>query len=283
MSANWGRNLRLTIFGESHGPEIGIVIDGLPPGMIIDEEAIAKEMKRRAPGQNDLSTPRKETDKVNIISGLYQGKTSGTPLCGVISNTNTRSEDYQDIERLARPGHADYSAYMRYKGYNDPRGGGHFSGRITAPLVFAGAIARTWLKEKGIEVGAHVLSLYDINDISFDPCRIAQDDLIDLREQVLPTIDRDTSEFMHKRIIEAKEERDSLGGIVECAAIGLPPGWGNPFFCSMESHISSLLFSIPAVKGVEFGSGFDIAKMKGSEANDPFIIDNGSDNNRYQP
>ncbi len=269
MSNVWGEKIKLSIFGESHGPAIGIIIGGLPAGESVDENEIRKEMQRRAPGNSELSTPRKEKDQVQILSGLLDGKTTGAPLCGIIQNTNTRSSDY-DASR-PRPGHADLSAYMKFKGFSDPRGGGHFSGRLTANLVFAGSIAKQILKRRGVTIGAHIKQIGSIQDKTFD--NIDETLLTNLTKEAFPLLDPTLKNSMQEAILKAKEEGDSIGGVIECAACGLPAGLGEPFFDSMESTISSMMFSIPAVKGVSFGSGFDFAEMRGSEANDPIRIE----------
>lgn len=276
MSAVWGRKVRYTIFGESHGAGIGMVIDGLPAGVALDMRQIEREMARRAPGKNDFSTPRSEADTVDIISGLYKGRTDGSPLCAMIRNLNARSADYTDQPRLFRPGHADYTGYIKYGGYNDPRGGGHFSGRLTAPLVFSGAVAKQLLAEKGISIGAHILQIGGARDRPFDPIAIRSEQLLQLAQVEFPTLDPAAADTMRQLIQSAKEQADSVGGVVEAAAAGLPPGLGNPFFDSVESTLAHLLFSVPAVKGVEFGSGFSLAAMNGSQANDSFVTIDGA-------
>ncbi|MFZ5974240.1 MAG: chorismate synthase [Bacillota bacterium] len=273
MSGTWGSRLRLSIFGESHGEAIGMVVDGLPPGMAVDTALIEEDMARRAPGQSWMSTPRREPDKVRIVSGVYNGRTTGTPICGVIENTNVRSSDYSRFADIARPGHADYTGFVRYKGYNDTRGGGHFSGRLTAPVVFAGALARMYLLDKGVTVGARIARLGGVDDVPVET--IGKELLQKLRKSAFPTCDEARAEAMQERILMAQAEADSVGGFIECMATGLPPGWGDPFFDSLESRIAMLLFSVPAVKGVEFGAGFAIADMRGSEANDAFIVQDG--------
>ena len=275
MSGTWGRNLRLTIFGESHGGGIGMVVDGIPAGMPVDEAAIARDMARRAPGNDPTATARKEADAVRILSGVYRGFTTGAPLCGVIENTNTRSQDYENIARVARPGHADYTGFVRFGGFNDPRGGGHFSGRLTAPLVFAGALARQWLGRKGVEAGAHIASIGSVADNRFDPCAVTGEQIRALQKMRFPLLDHEQEAPMRAEVDAARRELDSVGALVECAAVGLPAGWGDPFFESVESTIASLLFSVPAVKGVEFGTGFGLCSMRGSEANDPMRAENG--------
>jgi len=271
MSIFLGSKLKITIFGESHGPAVGVAIDGLPPGLPVEENEIAAAMARRAPGQNLYSTPRAEKDEVNILSGVFQGKTTGTPLCAMIANTNVRRQDY-GAGSLLRPGHADYTGLVRYAGFNDPSGGGHFSGRLTAPLVFAGVLAGQWLAERDIVVGAHAVMIGHVADAAFDPCAVDAATLEGLKRKDFPVLDSSAAEYMKAAIMEAKDNEDSLGGIIECAACGLPAGWGSPMFAGVENVIASLLFAIPAVKGVEFGAGFAIAEMKGSEANDPFVL-----------
>ncbi len=271
MSIFLGSNLKITVFGESHGPAVGVAIDGLPPGLPVQEDEIALAMARRAPGQNLYSTPRMEKDEVNILSGVYQGKTTGTPLCAMIANTNVRRQDYGNGS-LLRPGHADYTGMVRYQGFHDPSGGGHFSGRLTAPLVFAGVLAAQWLNRRNIVVGAHAAMIGHVADSSFDPCNLDTAALAGLKKKEIPVLDDGAAEYMKAAILEAGENEDSVGGIIECAAYGLPAGWGSPMFAGVENVIASLLFAIPAVKGVEFGAGFAMAEMRGSEANDPFIL-----------
>ncbi len=266
MSNVWGRKIKLSIFGESHGDAIGVIIDGLPPGMSIDWDNVERQMKRRAPGNSPLSTPRRESDNVEIISGYFNERTTGTPLCAMIRNENTISRDYKP--NILRPGHADLSAHFKYKGFADYRGGGHFSGRLTAPLVFAGALARQILNEKGIKIGARILQIHSVKD---EPMEI--ENIISVSEKSFPVYSDEKGQKMQEIILEAKAENDSLGGIIECAAFGLSGGLGDPFFESMESVISSMMFSIPAVKGISFGDGFGLASMKGSEANDQMFAE----------
>lgn len=272
MAATYKNHIELTIFGESHGKAIGIVIGNLPSGIHIDEQEIAKDMKRRAPGQNLMSTARKEADHVEIISGLLDGMTTGAPLTGLIYNSDQHSKDYSLLKTHMRPGHSDYPAYVKYQGFNDVRGGGHFSGRITAPIVFAGNIAKQILKQKGIRVGAHILSIGSIQDQKFD--MQVNDDLLDeLLEKPYPTIDSEIFSKMEETILNARKELNSVGGKVECVALHVPAGIGEPFFDSLESHLSSLMFSIPAVKSISFGDGDTIDTMLGSEANDEYYYD----------
>ncbi|MBC5626340.1 chorismate synthase [Clostridium sp. NSJ-49] len=275
MSGMWGSKIKISIFGESHGNAIGINIDGLPSGLELNLEDIAYEMRRRAPGKSPLSTARSEEDIPEILSGYFNGKTTGTPLCAIIRNTNTRSKDYSLLKDVMRPGHADYSGNIRYNGFNDYRGGGHFSGRITAPLVFAGAICKQILKEKGIVVAAHVKSIKDIKDKSFLDSDIDLNSVEALKTFELPLIDKSIEENMRKEILEAKEDMDSVGGTIECGVFGINPGVGDPFFDSVESTLAHLLFSVPAVKGVEFGRGFELTNMRGSQANDEIYYEDG--------
>lgn len=276
MSGMWGSKIKLSIFGESHGNAIGITIDGLPAGFSIDMDKIMMEMARRAPGKSLLSTPRKESDIPEILSGYFEGKTTGTPLCAIIRNSNTKSKDYSKLKDVMRPGHADYTGAVRYKGFNDYRGGGHFSGRITAPLVFAGAICKQILEVKGIIVSAHINSIGKIKDCSFLESDISDELLNSFKEKELPLINTKLEDEMRQEILSARSSGDSIGGTIECAILGVSPGIGDPFFDSVESTLAHLMFSVPAVKGIEFGKGFDISKMRGSEANDEYYLENGN-------
>lgn len=276
MSGMWGSKIKLSIFGESHGNAIGITIDGLPAGFSIDMDKIMMEMSRRAPGKSSLSTPRKESDIPEILSGYFEGKTTGTPLCAIIRNSNTKSKDYSKLKYVMRPGHADYTGAVRYKGFNDYRGGGHFSGRITAPLVFAGAICKQILEVKGIIVSAHINSIGKIKDCSFLESDISDELLNSFKENELPLINTKLEDEMRQEILSTRSSGDSIGGTIECAILGVSPGIGDPFFDSVESTLAHLMFSVPAVKGIEFGKGFDISKMRGSEANDEYYLENGN-------
>lgn len=276
MSGMWGSKIKLSIFGESHGNAIGITIDGLPSGFSIDMDKIMMEMARRAPGKSSLSTPRKESDIPEILSGYFEGKTTGTPLCAIIRNSNTKSKDYSKLKDVMRPGHADYTGAVRYKGFNDYRGGGHFSGRITAPLVFAGAICKQILEVKGIIVSAHINSIGKIKDCSFLESDISDELLNSFKENELPLINTKLEDEMRQEILSTRSSGDSIGGTIECAILGVSPGIGDPFFDSVESTLAHLMFSVPAVKGIEFGKGFDISKMRGSEANDEYYLENGN-------
>lgn len=272
MSNVWGNQIKLSIFGESHGPGIGIVIDGLPAGFELKIQEIERQMKRRAPGNNPFSTPRKEQDRVEILSGVFHGKTTGAPLCGMIRNEDTRSHDY--TREYPRPGSADLTAMMKFNGFQDYRGGGHFSGRLTAPLTFAGSVARQILEAMGVVIAAHIKQIGEIEDSTFS--EFTFDAFSALSHSDFPVLNPSVRDEMKTAIENAKEEKDSVGGILECAAIGLPGGIGSPFFESMESRISSMMFSIPAVKGIEFGSGFALASMRGSQANDEIYWENGT-------
>ncbi len=273
MGSTWGSSIKISIFGESHGPGIGVTIDGFPPGVDYDEEFVLSEMKRRAPGRNKQSTSRKELDVPEILSGIYEGQTTGTPLCAFIENINQHSSDYSELADTPRPGHADYTGSIRYNGFNDPRGGGHFSGRLTAPLVFAGAMCKLWLDTKGVAVGSHIQSIAQIQDTPFDEVSITFKELETLRKMDYPVKNPRALESMLSAIEDARLQMDSVGGVIECAAIGLPAGLGNPMFDTVESRIASILFGVPAVKGVEFGAGFAFAALTGSHANDAFCFD----------
>lgn len=273
MNNTFGRSAALTIFGESHGVSIGAVLDGLPAGEAIDWDAVRMEMARRAPGRNAMSTARSEADAFEVQSGFFNGYTTGTPLCAVIRNGDHRSKDYGQLRHIMRPGHADYSGKIRYGGYNDFRGGGHFSGRLTAPLVFAGAVASQILKRRGVAVGAHILQIGSVRDASFYP--LGEDEALfeSLKQETLPVLDKTKQSEMEGEIMAAKGDLDSVGGVIECMITGLPAGLGNPFFDSVESALSHMMFSVPAVKGIEFGDGFALASMRGSGANDAFYYD----------
>ncbi len=271
MKNTFGSSITVTLFGESHGEAIGCVLDGIAPGIEVDEDFIASQMEKRK-GINSISTPRREADKVKILSGVFEGKTTGTPIAIMIENASQHSKDYSLTKDLARPGHADFTAQCKYHGYQDFRGGGHFSGRITAPLVAAGAICLKALSQKGIEIGTHIASLSNIKDRKFDNLN---EDIALLKEREMPTLCQKAGVDMISLIEKTREEGDSVGGVLTTAVTGLPAGVGEPWFDSLESVLSHILFSVPGVKGVEFGSGFDFAQMKGSEANDAFAMFGG--------
>lgn len=268
MSSTWGNVLKLSIFGESHGQAIGMVLDGLPAGEEIDSDAIVVQMARRAPGLTPGATPRCEADLPRFLSGLLDGRLTGAPLCAVIENTNVKSHDYANILRLPRPSHADYTGSVRYGGHNDIRGGGHFSGRLTAPLTAAGAVCRQILERRGIVIGSHVFSIQSVCDTPFDAVALDAAALNALNKEPFTVQDLQKKREMYHVIAEAQAEKDSVGGVIECAAVGLPAGIGSPMFDALESRIASLLYGVPAVKGVSFGDGFGICALRGSAAND---------------
>ena len=266
MKNTFGNAITVTLFGESHGPAIGAVIDGIAPGIEIDKEYIDTRMnQRRAYGK--ISTPRHEADEVEFVSGVFNGYTTGTPLCLLIRNMNTKSKDYDNLSRVARPSHADLTAYYKYNGFEDFRGGGHFSGRITAALVAAGAIAMKALEEKQIYIGTHIKNCHGVYDREFDDYF---NDINMLSEAQFPVLDEECSEKIKLEMEKAAADGDSVGGVLETAVIGIPKGIGEPWFDTVESMLSHGIFSVPAVKGIEFGAGFDFSSMRGSAANDAF-------------
>ena len=273
MSSQIGKSLKVSVFGESHGRGIGAVLDGFPPGEPIDTEELLQFMARRRPGRDKTSTARKEDDLPEILSGILDGVTCGTPIAAVIRNTDQRSKDYQNISHEARPGHADYTGYERYRGHNDIRGGGHFSGRLTAPLVFAGGLCRQYLAHRGIFVGAHLASIAGIPDRAFDPCETDAARILAPGSKAFPVLDDGAGEAMREAIEAARLDGDSVGGVVEVMAIGMPAGIGSPMFDTVEGRLALGLYGIPAVKGVSFGSGFEAAAIRGSENNDAFYMD----------
>lgn len=275
MSCNFGSKIKLTIFGQSHSQAIGCVLDGIPAGIKLDTDRIEAFMARRAPGKNKISTARKEADTPRIISGVVDGVTCGAPICAIIENSDTRSGDYDKLRSLPRPGHSDYAAFMKHNGFNDIRGGGNFSGRLTAPLCFAGAVCIQILESRGIHIGAHISSIAQIDDCKFDAIGVTKENLDSVKSKLLPVIDDTKGEEMIAAIDAARSDGDSVGGTVECAVIGLPAGIGDPIFDGIENQISRIVFGIPAVKGIEFGSGFDGSRLRGSENNDAFTCTNG--------
>ncbi len=272
MSSEFGNRIKLSVFGESHGEAIGCVIDSLPAGVKLDMDKIYLDMSRRAPGKDKSATPRLEKDIPHILSGVLDDVTTGAPLAMVIENTNTRSGDYGNLMTVPRPSHSDYPAYIKYGGNNDIRGGGHFSGRLTAPIVFAGAVAKQILAQKGITIGAHIAKIGSIDDERFDKVHVTKEQLDALSASVFSTISSKAQQEMRDEIEKARLNQDSVGGIIECAAVGLPVGIGANIFSTVESELASALFAIPAVKGVEFGEGFGFAGMTGSAANDAYCI-----------
>lgn len=271
MSSTYGEKIHLSIFGQSHGAGIGMTLDGIPAGLPVDTDKLQAFLNRRAPGQNDMTTPRKEEDRPEILSGLVNGYTCGAPLAALIRNTNTRSNDYAELKDRPRPGHADYTAQIKYNGFQDPAGGGHFSGRLTAPLCIAGGMCKQWLELQGIQITAHIAQIGSVKDDLYDPVN-PQIHKIDMNFPVLNPV---CAQQMHDAIVAAKACGDSLGGIIECAVTGLPVGLGDPMFDGMEGRIAQIIFGIPAVKGVEFGAGFACASMTGSRHNDAFAFNNG--------
>lgn len=275
MSSTYGEKIKISVFGESHGGGIGVVIDGLPAGEAIDFDAVLAQMARRAPGRDKTATPRKESDTPRVLSGMLGNVLTGAPLCAVIENTNTRSQDYGNLLTKPRPGHSDYTAYIKYHGANDIRGGGHFSGRITAPLVFAGAVCRQLLERRGIQIAAHIQSVGSIHDKLFDPVAVPSALIKRLSASFFALIDESAEGPVRAEIEAARLAQDSVGGTIECAVTGLPAGVGEPMFDGLEGAIAKAVFGVPAVKGIEFGAGFALAAMRGSRANDAFCYDNG--------
>ena len=267
MSSSYGENLRITIFGQSHAPAIGVTMEGIPAGEPVDLEALQRFLNRRAPGQNDWSTPRREADRPEVLCGIVNGVTCGAPLTAVIRNENTRSGDYAALRRTPRPGHADYTAEVKYSGAQDAAGGGHFSGRLTAPLCIAGGICLQLLAREGITVISRIAAIAGIADEGALTASTA--------EKPFPTVSDTRGEQMREAIAAARAEGDSVGGIIECAVLGLPAGLGDPMFGGMENRIAAAVFGIPAVKGLEFGAGFAAAALRGSENNDAFAVENG--------
>lgn len=271
MKNTFGNNLSVTLFGESHGTAVGAVLDGLPAGIPIDEARIARKMLLRK-SLAEISTLRHEEDKVEIVSGVFDGKTTGTPLTVLICNRDVRSNDYEGLSDLARPGHADLSGFLKFGGWNDPNGGGHFSGRLTAPLVAAGAIASAILEEKKVQIGTHIARCAGISDRNFDDLPT---DVDTLNRSAFAVLDQEQGEKMIAAIQRAKAEGDSVGGVLETVVVGLPAGVGEPWFDTLEGMLAHSLFSIPGVKGVEFGDGFALCDKKGSESNDAFFSRDG--------
>lgn len=273
MSSTYGEKLKLSIFGQSHGTAIGMTLDAVPAGLPVDLERLQQFLNRRAPGQNDFSTPRREEDAPEFLSGIVDGHTCGAPIAAIIHNKNTRSGDYKKLKDCPRPGHADYTAQIKYGGYQDTAGGGHFSGRLTAPLCVAGGLCKQWLEEKGIHIAAHINVIAGIADepISLD---WTNPDFSLIRED-FPVLNPEAGTKMREAIAIAKAEGDSVGGIIECIVTGLPAGIGEPMFGGMESKIAQLVYGIPAVKGLDFGTGFTGSYLRGSQNNDPFIIEDG--------
>lgn len=271
MSSTYSNMLKLSIFGQSHGAAIGMTLDGIPAGLEINMEELSQFMARRAPGGNAWSTSRKEPDAPEFLSGVVEGVTCGAPVAAIIRNTNTRSGDYSNLRDCPRPGHADYPAQIRYEGHQDVAGGGHFSGRLTAPICIAGGLCKQWLAKEGIQIAAHLSSVAGVQDTPFDP---VSPDFSSISPD-FPVISEESGEKMRNAIAEAKSAGDSVGGVIECAVTGLPVGMGDPMFGGMEGRIAQLIYGVPAVKGVEFGAGFAVAAMRGSENNDDYTVEGG--------
>lgn len=272
MSSMMGNKIKISVFGQSHSKGIGVVIDGLPAGKKIDMKKVMAFMERRAPGRNAYSTKRYEADTPEILSGLVNDTTCGAPLCMVIYNENHNSADYENIMDTPRPSHADYTAYMKYDGYNDISGGGHFSGRLTAPLCFAGAVCMQILEDMGVNIQAHILSIKNIKDDKFNPIEIKN---FEIHKKEFPVINDEKGMMMKEEIEKARLVGDSVGGVIECAITGVKAGFGDPMFDGVENQLAKNIFGIPAVKGIEFGNGFDATTLYGSENNDEFCIENG--------
>lgn len=273
MANQYGKNLKISVYGGSHDACIGMRLSGFPAGLAVDEAALLRFMARRAPGGGPLSTPRKEPDTPVFLSGVTNGQTDGGELHAVIYNTNAHSKDYSFIYDTPRPGHADFAALCKYGREVDLRGGGHFSGRLTAPLCIAGGLALQYLAQKGIRIGAHIESLHTVKDDRFDPVGVNTDTLDRLAAAPFPVLNGTVEESMRRAVADARAELDSVGGVIECAVVGLPVGLGEHMFDGVEGRVASILFSIPAVKGVEFGEGFGVAALRGSESNDPYRTD----------
>lgn len=273
MSSTYGEKIKLSIFGQSHGVAIGMTLDGIPAGLPVDLDALQTFLNRRAPGQNDYSTPRREEDAPQFLSGIVDDYTCGAPITAVIYNHNTKSGDYDNLKDCPRPGHADYTAQIKYKGYQDAAGGGHFSGRLTAPLCIAGGLCKQWLALKGIQIGAHLSVCAGVAD---DPIYLdwAHPDLNAIHQN-FPVINQEAGKKMRDEITKARLDGDSVGGLIECIVTGLPAGIGDPMFGGMESRIAQIVYGIPAVKGLEFGSGFTGSYLRGSQNNDSYIIEDG--------
>ena len=266
MSSTYGENLKLSIFGQSHGPAIGMTLDGIPAGLPVDFDKLQAFLNLRAPGQNDWSTPRKEEDKPEFLGGILDGYTCGAPIAAVIYNKNTRSGDYENLKNCPRPGHADYTAQVKYGGFQDAAGGGHFSGRLTAPLCIAGGLCKQWLEEMGIRISAHIQSIGGITDESFDFVSPA----IGMVNLDFPVLDDRKGQLMRQRISEARSKGDSVGGSIQCAITGLPAGLGEPMFGGAENRIAQIIYGIPAVKGILFGA--PCQNLHGSEYNDTYLM-----------
>lgn len=276
MASRIGDHYRCSIFGESHGEMIGVEIDGMPPGEAIDEAELARFMARRAPGKSRLTTKRQEDDAVHLATGVKDGVTTGFPLLAYILNKDQRSKDYSNLPDHPRPSHADYTAYVHYKGFADMRGGGHFSGRLTAPLCIAGGIAKQILRRRDIHIGAQLLQVENVHGTAFDPVHVDADTLEGIATREFPTLDAQAGGAMHAAILAADRDGDSVGGIIQGAAVGVPVGLGGPMFDGVENRMARALFGIPGCKGLDFGAGFESVLMRGSQHNDPFTMKDGA-------
>lgn len=274
MSSTYGEILKLSIFGQSHGAAIGMTLDGIPAGLPVNYQELQNFLNRRAPGCGSCTTERKESDQPEFLSGIVNGFTCGAPISAIIRNHNARSEDYENLKDCPRPGHADYTAQMKYHGFQDVAGGGHFSGRLTAPLCIAGGLCKQWLESTGIRIGAHIVAIGGVVD---EPVYIdwAEPNLDTIRKD-FPVLNQQAGHRMQEAIAAAKADSDSVGGLIECIATGLPAGLGEPMFGGMESKIAQIIYGIPAIKGLSFGTGFAGSYMRGSENNDQYFIDNRS-------
>lgn len=273
MSYSFGDRFKVTVFGQSHSAQMGVVIDGVPAGKKIDYDFIDHELYRRKPGKNNYSTARNEDDEFEIVAGVVDGYSCGAPICAIIKNKDQRSKDYSKLKYNPRPSHADYPAYVKYNGFNDIRGGGQFSGRLTAPLTVAGAIAKDLLKEKGVFITSHIKSIYNIEDDKIDYAKVKFDDLKDIQNKEFPTINDNIGKYMIEFIENIKLKGDSVGGIIEVVVFGLPVGVGEVLYNSVESKISSAVFSVPGIRGIEFGLGFEACETFGSVHNDEYYYD----------
>lgn len=271
MSSIFGENLKLSIFGQSHGPAIGMTLDGIPAGKKVDFDALNAFLARRAPGKNGISAARHEEDRPEFLSGIVDGYTCGAPITAIIYNKNAHPADYETLKDIPRPGHADFTAQMKFGGFQDASGGGHFSGRLTAPLCIAGGMCKQWLEEMGIRIGAHIRQIGAVKDSPFNP---VQPEISGICSE-FPVLQPEVANKMQAEILNAKEAGDSIGGSVTCAVVGLPAGIGEPIFGGIENKIAQIIYGIPAVKALEFGAGTALASMRGSEANDAFTIENG--------
>jgi len=273
MSSTYGERIKLSIFGQSHGAAIGMTLDGVPAGLGVDFEKLQSFLNRRAPGQHNYATTRREEDKPEFLSGIVEGYTCGAPIAALIPNNNTRSKDYQNLKNCPRPGHADYTAQVKYAGYQDVAGGGHFSGRLTAAICIAGGLCKQWLEVKGIHINAHISAIAGIYD---EPAHMDwKNPQTDMIGKAFPVLSTEAGQKMLEAIETARIEGDSVGGTIECIITGIPAGIGDPMFGGMESKIAQIVYGIPAVKGLEFGSGFFGSSLRGSQNNDAFQIENG--------